>query len=113
MRRGTTRFGPWSLRSGVPHSGPLWVAALPADAKLTLRAWQPGDRMIPAGATTPRRVKGLLRDAGIDAARRVGWPVVLADDEIVWIPGVRLSDMATRHSGRPMLTFTCERDDER
>ena len=49
----------------------------------------------------------------IDAARRVGWPVVLAGDEIVWIPGVRLSDIATRHSGRPMLTFTCERDDER
>src|SRR5581483_6733495 len=59
----------------------LWTAALPADRVLLVRSWQPGDRMIPLGAAAPRRVKGLLRDAGIDAASRRQWPVVLAGGE--------------------------------
>ncbi len=67
--------------------------------------------MVPAGAAGPRRVKGLLRDAGVDAARRAGWPVVLADDEIVWVPGVRRSDAATVRSGRPAWVYVCERID--
>lgn len=88
----------------------LWTAHLPVDAALRVRSWRPGDRMTPLGATTPRRVKGLLRDAGIDAASRAGWPVVLAEDEIVWIPGVRRSSAATARSGRPVALYLCERD---
>ena len=67
--------------------------------------------MRPAGSETIRRVKGLLRDAGIAGPDRAGWPVVLADGEIVWIPGVRRSDAATERSGRPREWFICERDD--
>ena len=86
----------------------LWSAKLPAGKRLTVRAWHPGDRMVPAGGDT-RRVKGLFRDAGIDAASRGMWPVVLADDEIVWIPGVRRSSAASARSGRPGVTYHCER----
>jgi TilS substrate C-terminal domain. len=53
----------------------------------------------------------LLRDAGVDAGRRSGWPVVLAGEEIVWIPGVRRGAAATVRSGRPMVVYECERDD--
>ncbi|MEP7067409.1 MAG: tRNA lysidine(34) synthetase TilS [Gemmatimonadota bacterium] len=88
----------------------LWSATLPVGKSLTVRAWHPGDRMIPAGGDV-RRVKGLLRDAGVDAASRGAWPVVLADDEIVWVPGVRRSSAASARSGRPMVTYQCERDD--
>ena len=109
----TARLGGWRLGPAPFDAASLWTAALPAGAELTLRAWRPGDRMTPVGATAPRRVKGLLRDAGIDAARREGWPVLLAGEEIVWIPGVRRSDAATERSGRPMVSFSCERDDER
>jgi hypothetical protein len=56
-------------------------------------------------------VKGLLRDAGVDAASRGSWPVVLADDEIVWVPGVRRSSAASARSGRPVVTYHCERID--
>lgn len=102
----------WRFRR-TRHVAPrdLWTAALPVDRPLVVRPWQPGDRMIPHGAATPRRVKGLLRDAGIDAARRVGWPVVVAGDEIVWIPGVRRSPAATVRSGRPVVRYACERID--
>jgi tRNA(Ile)-lysidine synthase len=88
----------------------LWSAMLPAGKRLTVRAWHPGDRMVPAGGAA-RRVKGLFRDAGVDAASRGAWPVVLADDEIVWVPGVRRSSAATARSGWPVVTYHCERID--
>jgi tRNA(Ile)-lysidine synthase len=90
-------------------SADSWWAELPADRRLTARAWHPGDRMTPAGATSPRRVKRLLREAAIDAAARRGWPVVLADDEIVWVPGVRRALAATARPGGPVVRVQCER----
>ena len=130
------RFGEWSFRiAGDGSSGESgaragiaeavltgaervegrdrWLAALPADAELLVRAWRSGDRMIPFGAAAPRRVKGLFRDAGIDAVRRQGWPVVVADGEIVWIPGVRHGAPSVKLSKRAKIVYECERHDER
>jgi tRNA(Ile)-lysidine synthase len=88
-----------------------WTAQLPADASLAVRAWRPGDRMIPEGSTKQRRLKGLFRDAGVDGARRRGWPVVVAGEEVVWVPGVRRALAAAARSGRPIVTFRCEHID--
>jgi tRNA(Ile)-lysidine synthase len=111
--RGATELGDWRFRPVAADPaelrGDLWSAALPAGRALSVRAWRPGDRIVPHGSGAPRRVKGVLRDAGIDAARRPGWPVVLVDDEIVWIPGVRRSSAATVRSGRPVVLYICER----
>jgi tRNA(Ile)-lysidine synthase len=68
--------------------------------------------MTPYGAAVPRRVKGLFRDAGVDAPRRRGWPVVLADDEIVWIPGVRRSAASENISDRRAVVYGCEPHDD-
>jgi tRNA(Ile)-lysidine synthase len=87
-----------------------WVAQLPVNAALTVRRWQPGDRMR-AGASSPRNVKRFLSDARVSGARRGQWPVVLAGDEIVWIPGVRRSDAAAVRPGRPGVLYRCELDD--
>jgi len=105
-------LGAWRFRpvSRLGDRDP-WTAALPADRALTVRGWRPGDRMQAAGAPAARRVKRFFRDAGIPGPDRRGWPVVLADGEIVWIPGVRRSDAATDRSGRPVLRYRCERDD--
>ena len=108
------RVGPWRFAPddrGVDGEGGAWSALLPADAPALVRAWRPGDRMTPHGATAPRRVKGLLRDAGVDAGSRRGWPVVLVEGEIVWVPGVRRSSAATVRSGRPVVRYRCERTD--
>jgi tRNA(Ile)-lysidine synthase len=88
-----------------------WSAELSADKPLRIRAWRPGDRMIPEGSTAPRRLKGLFRDAGIDAVRRRTWPVVVAGEEVVWVPGVRRASAAPARSGRPNVTFRCEHID--
>ena len=63
------------------------------------------------GIAVQRRVKGLFRDAGIDAVRRRRWPVVVAGEDVVWIPGVRRALAASARSGRPTITFRCERFD--
>jgi tRNA(Ile)-lysidine synthase len=61
---------------------------------------------------SPRRVKRLFADAGIAGMDRAGWPVVLADGEIVWIPGVRRADAAsiTSTSSGRWLRYVCERN---
>jgi tRNA(Ile)-lysidine synthase len=104
------RIGGFRFDEGDAGVSSLWSARLPTEQRLTVRAWRPGDRMVPAGGEA-RRVKGLLRDAGVDAASRVEWPVVLADDVIVWVPGVRRSSAASARSGRPVVTYHCERID--
>ena len=86
-----------------------WSAWLPAGRSLTVRAWRAGDRMRVRADGAARRVKRFFGDAGIPGMDRAGWPVVLAEGEIIWIPGVRRSDAATVRSGWPGLRYVCER----
>lgn len=86
-----------------------WVADLPADRSLKIRAWRPADRMRSREGGAARRVKRFFSDAQIPGPSRAGWPVVLADDEIVWIPGVRRTHTASERSGRPVVRYSCER----
>jgi tRNA(Ile)-lysidine synthase len=92
-----------------------WQATLPRDAELQIRAWRPGDRLsIRRGNQLARRkVKYFLSDARISGHLRASWPVVLAGDEIVWIPGVRRSDAAAARSGGPVVTYVCDYLDRR
>jgi len=101
-------LGLWSFRSVDATTGDLWSASLPTRAALTVRSWQAGDTMVNAAAGRRRTVKHYLTRAGVTGAERRGWPVVLADEEIVWIPGVRRSDIATAGAGQPGLPFVCE-----
>jgi len=106
------RFGGWRFARARAAGADPWTAELPADRPLHVRAWRPGDRMRAGERTPARRVKRFLADARVPAELRAGWPVVLAGSEIVWIPGVRRSSAATDRSGRPGLTYSCERNDD-
>ena len=92
-----------------------WTAALPAGGPLAIRRWRPGDRVaIRRGdRLVSTKVKGLLTGAGISGHIRGRWPVVLAGDEIIWVPGVRRSDAATERSGGPVVTYVCDYLDRR
>ncbi len=100
----------WRLRP-APAAPPddRWAASLPADARLTVRSWRPGDRLVGGEGRAGRRVKRCFGDAGVPGPLRAGWPVVLADDEIVWIPGVSRSVAATARPGRPAVHYRCDR----
>jgi tRNA(Ile)-lysidine synthase len=111
-----TVWGDWRFRieiaPGLRNKGSViapWSAQLDVQSGLCIRAWTPGDRMRAAGDAVPRRVKRFLRDAGLAGPDRQGWPVVLAGEEIVWIPGVRRSDAATIRPGRPGALYVCDR----
>jgi tRNA(Ile)-lysidine synthase len=88
-----------------------WVATLPVASRLTVRSWAAGDRLAPAAGQQRRRVKRYLTEAGVRGLDRRAWPVVVAGDDVVWIPGVRRSDAATERSGRPVRSYVCERID--
>jgi tRNA(Ile)-lysidine synthase len=108
------RWDGWRFHEArdADESRDLWLAQLPTNALLTVRRWQPGDRMR-FGADGMRKVKRFLSDARVSGVRRGQWPVVLAGDEIVWIPGVRRSDAAAVRPGRPGVLYRCEIDDPR
>jgi tRNA(Ile)-lysidine synthase len=103
-------WGTWVFRSlrRVPAGADAWVARLPADRPMTVRAWRPGDRMETRHAAAPRRVKRLLSDAGITGFLRARWPVVLAGERIVWIPGVRCSPGAAVRPEASGVLFACD-----
>jgi tRNA(Ile)-lysidine synthetase-like protein len=110
LKHGAT-WGAWRFVQESGGARDRWRAELSANEPLAIRAWRPGDRMTPEGSRAPRRLKGLFRDAGIDAVRRRRWPVVVAGDEVVWVPGVRRASAAPARSGRPNVTFRCEHID--
>ncbi|MCC6771789.1 MAG: tRNA lysidine(34) synthetase TilS [Gemmatimonadaceae bacterium] len=92
----------------LPPAHDPWMAWLPVDATTEVRPWRAGDRM-PSSGSGLRRVKRFLSDSRVAAADRAGWPVVVSDGEIVWIPGVRRAAAASARSGRPRVCIVCER----
>jgi tRNA(Ile)-lysidine synthase len=92
-----------------------WRIELPSTRALTIRRWQAGDRIVVRHGErlVARKVKYFLSDARISGHIRARWPVVVAGDEIVWIPGVRRSDAATVRSGGPVVTYICDYLDRR
>jgi tRNA(Ile)-lysidine synthase len=110
LQWGAFRFRVLDDDGEVRHSPrSAWRAELPAEVRPLVRTWGPGDRLSRAGGGPPRRVKRYLSDAGLRGLDRAGWPVVVTEGDIVWIPGVRRSDAATARSGRPVRHYLCER----
>jgi tRNA(Ile)-lysidine synthetase-like protein len=98
---GTARFGPWLLQAEAPApmEGPRPVGRRSglidptvAARGLAIRAVEPGDRVDRGSGHKP--VAEALREAGVPAPRRGGWPVVVAGGTIAWVPGVRLAAWA-------------------
>ena len=67
---GPVTFGPWRLESDVPG--------------LTVRTRRPGDRL----AGRRKKVQDLFVDAKVPTAERDGWPLVVAEEGVVVIPGI-------------------------
>ena len=67
---GTVTWGPWTLDS--------------AREDLSVRARRPGDRL----AGRRKKVQDLLVDAKVPRAERDEWPIVVAGDAVVAVPGI-------------------------
>jgi tRNA(Ile)-lysidine synthase len=55
---------------------------------LRVRNWRAGDRFQPAHSKSPKKIKELLQAMHINGAARKLWPVILAEDTIVWMRGI-------------------------
>jgi tRNA(Ile)-lysidine synthase len=59
-----------------------------AEGGYTVRPWRAGDRIRPIGGTGRRLVVRCMQDAKVPRSQRIGWPVIEASGEVVWVPGV-------------------------
>ena len=60
--------------------------------KLYIKDWKNGDRMVPFGMKESKKVSDILTNAKIDVNKRIKYPVIFANNEIVWIPGVKRAE---------------------
>lgn len=91
----------WTITSSAPAEvdvssireieNPLWEAHIDASrlpSSLAVRARKPGDRMQPLGMSGTVKVSDLMINRKIPRLTRPMWPLVVADEAVVWIPGV-------------------------
>ncbi|MBE3602012.1 tRNA lysidine(34) synthetase TilS [bacterium] len=65
-----------------------WFDATAIHRGLSVRNFNEGDRIAPLGMTGTRKVQDVFVDRKTSRARRATWPMVVADGQIVWIPGL-------------------------
>ena len=90
-----------------------WQAWVDADAvgpRLAVRARRPGDQIQPAGlGGRHKSLQDLFVDNHVPQGQRDGWPVVVAGDQVVWVPGVRLDERArVRPDTRRLLVLMAQ-----
>jgi tRNA(Ile)-lysidine synthase len=55
---------------------------------LRVRNWRAGDRFWPVHTKFPKKIKELLQEQHVEQPRRGLWPVVIAEDDIIWVRGL-------------------------
>jgi tRNA(Ile)-lysidine synthase len=63
-------------------------------AALAVRVVRAGDRLEPHGLAGSRKVQDLFVDRKVPRLQRAAWPLVVAGDKILWIPGITRSRFA-------------------
>ena len=84
---GTARFGEWDVRAGDAGEVTVTVAG-----PLTVRAWQDGDRIRPAGLGGTKTLADLFTDRKVPRELRRTLPVVVSGDDVVWVAGVAVDE---------------------
>ena len=105
-------WGRWSIRwalAPVPDRQErtgmsAWFSSNP----LTVRAWSPGEKLKPLGGTGHRLVVRCFQEVRVPRSRRVSWPVLAQNQEIIWIPGVCRSDALLPAGGTEALRVDAE-----
>jgi tRNA(Ile)-lysidine synthase len=88
---GRVRWRGWEIAwrpdaAGRPHREAYTTWVTPGVS--TLRAAEAGDRIVPLGARGRRKVRRLLMEARVPVRERGSYPVLVRDDEVVWVPGI-------------------------
>jgi tRNA(Ile)-lysidine synthase len=97
---GSVAYGDGRVTCAVADDGAFDADAL--GTRLDVRPWRPGDRMRPLGLGGSRTLQDLFTDRKVPRERRAALPVVVAGDEIAWVPDVAIGERfaATDESSR-------------
>ena len=70
-----------------------WNLAIPPGSNnISTRMLESGDKIRTNG--TDQKVSEVMRSFGIKGLMKEVWPMMILDDEIIWLPGIRKSDVA-------------------
>jgi tRNA(Ile)-lysidine synthase len=73
----------------------VWFDAVKIDDEIAIRAPKLGDRMAPIGMSGSIKLSDLMVNRKVPRLAREHWPVITCGDEIVWIPGLHRSALAS------------------
>jgi tRNA(Ile)-lysidine synthase len=87
---GQASFGDWTVTCGEarPERAEGVVDRAALGSRPLLRPWRPGDRMAPIGLGGTKTLGDLFTARRVPVAKRSSLPVLVAGDEIAWVPGV-------------------------
>ncbi|MBN8870283.1 MAG: tRNA lysidine(34) synthetase TilS [Solirubrobacterales bacterium] len=102
LEPGRFDFGAWRVESERTTEeearrafGDPWSAFLDLDrllddppARLALRRWRSGDRIEPLGMQGRKKLQDVFTDALVPASQRRAWPVLVAGEIVIWVPGL-------------------------
>ncbi len=83
----------------------VWFPAEILKEGLSVRPWEPGDRLIPWGSTVSHKVSNILTKEKLPVLTRRVYPVLLSGDRILWIPCVKRSRFYQLTAGNTGLIF--------
>ena len=63
--------------------------------EMVLRTWLPGDSMKLFGSGQSKKVSDILKDEKLSALQKKDHSVIITGGEIIWIPGVKRSNLYT------------------
>jgi len=82
----------------IDRNGGDYLAQLNADTvafPLVIRGQKPGERIAPLGmGGKTQKLSDYFINRKIPRQARRNWPLVISDDQVVWVPGVGISDAA-------------------
>lgn len=96
----TLDLGSWVLQASLEEQAAAaqnpWEIYIDAAAiighELMLRRRRPGDRMRPAGGAGSRSIQNLMVDAKLPRELRAAWPLLVSDERILWVAGLRAAE---------------------
>ncbi len=84
---------PYSPKLPLPQEPHLtWLDQEHLQFPLEIRYFQPGDRFWPLGAAGPKKLQDFLVDSKIPRWLRPHLPLVVSQDRIVWVAGLRVAE---------------------
>ncbi len=96
---GSVEWGAWSI--AAERMDPPFESAGPDEAtldldrlgdRLQIRCWREGDRIRPLGLGGTKTLQDLFTDHRLPRSRRRRLPLLLAGEEVAWVPGIAVGE---------------------